>query len=69
MTNLTERKRLADRHEAFKAEGLVDVKFLLGNPAEATNEEVCREVSALYEALDRKEFKVLDFGDRSPILH
>ncbi len=65
MDNVTERKRLADRHDAMKADGLVDVKFLLSNPAEATNEEVFREVNAMYDALDRKEFKTLDFGDRS----
>ncbi|MBB5685639.1 hypothetical protein [Sphingobium boeckii] len=62
----SERKALADRYARMQAEeGLVDVKFLLSNPAEATTDEVYREVNAMYEALERKEAKVLDFGDIS----
>ena len=62
---MTERTCLADRYTAMKADGLVDVKFLLGNPAEATSEEVFREVNAMYEAVGRGETKPLDFGDRT----
>lgn len=62
----SERKTLADRYARMQAEeGLVDVKFLLSNAAEATTDEVYREVNAMYEALDRGEAKDLDFGDIS----
>lgn len=64
---MSERTSLADRYAAMRAEGLVDVKFLLVNPAEATSEEVCREVSAMYEALERGDARLLDFGDRTTI--
>jgi len=62
----SERKALSDRYARMQSkEGLVDTKFLLSNPAEATSDEVCREVNAMYEALDRGESKALDFGDIS----
>jgi len=66
MTNLSEREVLAARYEGLAAnQGLVDVKFFLGNAGEATTEQVCREVNALYDALERGEYEPLDFGDRS----
>lgn len=65
MVSMSERNSLDARYTKMKAEGLVDVKFLLGNPAEATSEEVCREVNAMYAAVDRGDCKSLDFGDRS----
>ena len=58
---------LSCRYASMKANGLVDVKFLLSNAAETTGEEVCREVNAMYEALERGDAKPLDFGDRSVI--
>lgn len=65
MANLSGRETLAARYETMAANGLVDVKFFLGNAGEATTEQVCREVNALYDALDRGDCEVLDFGDRS----
>lgn len=65
MASMTERESLADRYTSMKAKGLVDVKFLLTNPAEATGEEVCREVNAMYEAVERGDAKPLDFCDRT----
>lgn len=57
---------LAGRYSEMKADnGLVDVKFLLRNTEEATTEQVCREVEAMYNAFDRGEYKKLDFNDRS----
>jgi hypothetical protein len=57
---------LAGRYTQMKVDsGLVDVKFLLRNTAEATTEQVCREVEAMYSAFDRGEYKKLDFNDRS----
>lgn len=67
MSSTAEHSSLAARYESMKANGLVDVKFLLSNPAESTSEEVCREVNAMYEALERGDAKALDFGDRSSI--
>lgn len=60
---LSERQKLAARYENMQAAGLTDVKFFLRNSGEATTEQVCGEVNAMYEALDRGDFKALDFGD------
>lgn len=65
MANLSARENLAARYESMAANGLVDVKFFLGNPGEATTEYVCLEVESMYAALDRGDFEPLDFGDRS----
>lgn len=59
---LSERETLAARYDTMKAAGLVDVKFYLRDPREATTEQVCREVNAMYEALDKGKSKPLDFG-------
>ncbi len=61
-----ERDNLAARYDKLAAErGLVDVKFFLRNAGEATTEQVCREVNAMYAAVDRGECETLDFADRS----
>lgn len=63
---LSERAKLAAHYDKMKAaDGLVDVKYFLSNQGEATTEQVCREVNAMYDALTRGEAKALDFGDRS----
>ena len=62
MTHQTPRETLAARYERMAAEdGLVDVKFCLRNSAEATSDQVCGEINAMYDALDRGEFKPLRF--------
>jgi hypothetical protein len=61
----SERDTLAAQYENMAANGLVDVKFFLRNQAEASAEQVCREVNAIYAALERNEFKPLVFGDRT----
>ena len=63
MDRFTEYKKLAARFEKKAADGLVDVKFFLRNPDEATTELVCREANLLYEAVERGEDEVLDFKD------
>lgn len=63
MANLSQRQELAARFEKMQAAGLTDVKFFLRNSGEATTEQVCAEVNAMYEAFDRGDFKELDFGD------
>lgn len=65
MTEPSARETLAVRYDRMAADGLQDVKFFLGNAGEATTEQVCREVNALYDALGRGDFEILDFGDRS----
>lgn len=65
MTSMSERDQLAARYENMAAGGLVDVKFFLGNAGEATTEQVCREVNAMYAAVERGECEPLEFGDRS----
>jgi hypothetical protein len=56
---------LAARYKSMATEGLVDVKHCVRNTDEATTERVCREVLAMYEALERGEAKPLNFHDRS----
>jgi hypothetical protein len=65
MDNNSARESLANRYANMKLEGLVDVKFLLRNRDEATTEQVCREVEAMYAALERGDSKVLDFNDKT----
>ncbi|MDX3885557.1 MAG: hypothetical protein QHC65_14140 [Sphingomonas sp.] len=65
MDTCSEHKNLADRYAKMQAGGLVDVKFLLSNAGETTAEEVCREVNALYAAVERGDTRELDFGDLS----
>ena len=62
MENLSARSKLAAKYENMKAVGLVDVKYLLSNAGEATTDQVCVEVNAMYEALERKEYKAFDLG-------
>ena len=65
MERFQESKKLAARFEKKAADGLVDVKFFLRNPDEATTELVCGEANRLYDAVDRGEAEVLDFRDGS----
>ena len=54
---------LAARFDKMAAAGLQDVKFFVRNMDEATTEAVCKEVNALYSAVDRGEEVPLDFRD------
>ena len=66
MKLVTEREKLAAHYKTMAANnGLVDVKFFLRNQAEATTEQVSREINAMYEALERGEAKALKFGSVS----
>jgi hypothetical protein len=62
MSNQSARKTLAARYDNMKAAGLVDVKYLLSNTREATTEQVCVEVNAMYDALERNECKPFELG-------
>lgn len=62
MENLSARDKLAAKYNDMKAAGLVDVKYLLSNTGEATSEQVCGEVNAMYLALERSEYKAFDLG-------
>lgn len=59
----TESTKLAARFDKMAADGLVDVKFLVRNREEATGEAVCKEINAVYAAVDAGQEKALDFAD------
>jgi hypothetical protein len=63
MKRQTESHKLAARFRKKAVDGLGDVKFLVRNIDEATNEAVCREVNRLYDAIERGEAEPLDFKD------
>ena len=53
MTRQTEREKLAERFQKMKAQdGLVDMKFHLGQVSETTTEAVCAEVNRLLDNLE-----------------
>lgn len=54
---------LATRFSDLEGRGLVDVKFFVRNLDEASTEQVCSEVNALYAALDAGKSEALDFRD------
>lgn len=58
--------KLASRFESLKAKGLIDVKFYVRSPKEATSEQICQEVNNLYDAIDRGEFAEMTFKKRRP---
>lgn len=59
---MTERDRLADRFLSREANGLLDVRFDLA-PGATSLEKVCKELNALYSAVDAGHEQALDFGD------
>jgi hypothetical protein len=63
MTNETESEKLAFQLQKFAADGLVDIKFCIRNAEESAEELVCREVNMIYDAIERNEYRVLDFQD------
>lgn len=65
MTKMSERETLAAKYVSMAANGLVDVKYFLGNAGEATTEQICREVNAMYVALERGDFEPLEFSDHA----
>ena len=62
MDKQSERQKLAARYEEMRAGGLVDVKFYLRNPGEATVEQVCGELNAMYAAVESGNCKPLIFS-------
>ena len=55
--------KLTSRLKQMVGEGLVSIQFDIRNKREATVEAVCREVTRLYEAVDRGEESDLIFND------
>ena len=56
--DMTHCDQLVERVNARAAsQELVDVKFFLANTEEASVDLVCQELSRLYDALDREEYK------------
>lgn len=61
MTTKTERETLQDRFLKMKAtEGLVDIKFHLGQVSETTTEAVCAQVNTLLDAVRDGKVRMLD---------
>lgn len=60
---MTECMSLAGRFKELAGKGLVDVKFYVRNLDEASTEQVCAEVNALYAAREGGKTQALDFGD------
>lgn len=56
-------KTLADRIEAKRAVGLVDIKFYVSSTDDTTLETVCDEVTGLYAAIDAGNVRPLAFMD------
>ena len=62
MANM-ESARLTTRCEAMRRDGLVDVKFTLGDTRGATVEDVCGEVNSMLDAFEAGRFVKLKFDD------
>lgn len=60
MARVSETQKLTDRLSRMAEEGLLDVKFFVRNPDEATTEVVCREVNRLLDAVNQNEAVDLD---------
>lgn len=56
-------KTLAERFEKKRDEGLLDVKFYVTAPDEASYEQICEEVENLYAAMDDLAYTQLSFKD------
>lgn len=56
-------KTLADRLEAKRALGLVDVKFYVAKNDDTSFETVCGEVIGLYDAVEAGNHRPLTFMD------
>lgn len=54
-----EEKRLAERCKKMALEGLVDVRYAISNPREATVEQICAEVNAMHDAYERGDYVML----------
>ena len=65
MTTMTERQTLQNRFQTMKAEeGLVDMKFHLGQVSETTIEAVCGQVNKLLDNVrDEKVRMLTTWGD------
>lgn len=56
-------ERLAARCRRMEAEGLVDIKFVVGNLEGATLEGLCAEADAMLEAHERGDSVPFSFND------
>lgn len=60
MTTKTEREMLQDRFQQMKAsEGLIDMKFHLGQVSETTTEAVCKQVNSLLDSVKNSNVRML----------
>jgi hypothetical protein len=55
--------QFAQRFEEMKKEGLVDMKFFVGEVAESTQESFCREVNEIDRLVEEGKATPFSFGD------
>ena len=58
---MTEEDRLRARYEEKASAGLVDVRFALRSPREATTETICGETNRLLDAFERGDARPARF--------
>ena len=64
MESQKERNLLRKRFQQKKNDGLVDMKFFLGQVSEQTVDDVCEEVNRLYKLVEEGKCKVVtSWGD------
>ncbi len=64
MESQKERDLLRKRFQQKKNDGLVDMKFFLGQVSEQTVDDVCEEVNRLYKLVEEGKCKVVtSWGD------
>jgi hypothetical protein len=49
-------KKLAERFESLKKDGLMDVKFIFGPLTEATLDDVCASINEALDAIDAEAY-------------
>ncbi len=57
-----------EKMEQLASQGLVDLKFFVGNISESTMESFCREANSIDEALASKNFKLQNWRDNKQFL-
>jgi hypothetical protein len=58
-------KAFAERFEVLKDEGLVDMKFFVGEVSESTHESFCKEVNEIDRLVNNGEATLFSFNDGS----
>ncbi|MGO9485687.1 MAG: hypothetical protein ACLPX9_14045 [Rhodomicrobium sp.] len=65
----TQRKALRATFDELQTSGLTDIKFFLVNIAEATTEDVCRDVNSFLSAICEGKTVDHDWNDSGGLQH